>query len=131
MSLPVKFWINMTDFKNITKDQFRNILDNTKIYMWTYDGELYSYLNKAWFDFTGQDKTVLLTVERWTEMVHPDDLDAAVKISEQYDCQIIYMTAHTDVNTIEKAQRTKHAGFLHKPFEPFQLKRVIEESLEQ
>jgi len=88
----------MTDFNSIKKDQlindqkskekalqdseekFRNILDNTKIHMWAFDGELYSYLNKAWYEFTGQDKSLMLTVDRWTEIVHPDDLDAAVKI---------------------------------------------------
>ena len=58
-------------------------------------------------------------------------VDAAVKISEQHDCQIIYMTAHTDANTIMKAQKTKHAGFLHKPFEPLQLQLRIDSALEK
>ncbi|OQX81253.1 MAG: hypothetical protein B6D61_00965 [Bacteroidetes bacterium 4484_249] len=70
----------MNDLKNNTKDQFRNILDNTKIHLWAFDGEFYSYLNREWYEFTGQDKTLPPTVERWTEIVHPDDLDVAVKI---------------------------------------------------
>ena len=57
-------------------------------------------------------------------------IDAAVKICEQHDCKIIYMTAHTDDITIEKAQKTKHVGFLHKPFEPYQLQRGIDKALE-
>lgn len=57
-------------------------------------------------------------------------IDAAERICEQHDCKIIYMTAHTDANTIEKAQKTKHVGFLHKPFEPYQLQRGIEKALE-
>jgi len=57
-------------------------------------------------------------------------IEAAVKISEQYDCKIIYMTAHTDDITIERAQKTPHAGFLHKPFEAYQLKRGIDKALD-
>ncbi len=57
-------------------------------------------------------------------------IEAAVKISEQYDCKIIYMTAHTDDITIERAQRTQHVGFLHKPFEAYQLKRGIDKALD-
>jgi CheY-like chemotaxis protein len=56
-------------------------------------------------------------------------IDAAVRICETHDCKIIYMTAHTDAITIEKAQSTKHVGFLHKPFETYQLKRGIEKAL--
>jgi CheY-like chemotaxis protein len=57
-------------------------------------------------------------------------IDAAMKICEQNDCKIIYITAHTDAITIEKAQSTKHVGFLHKPFEPYQLQRGIDKALE-
>jgi FixJ family two-component response regulator len=41
------------------------------------------------------------------------------------------MTAHTDENTIVFAKKTKHVGFLFKPFESFQLKEAIEGALEQ
>ncbi len=58
-------------------------------------------------------------------------IDAAVKICEQHDCKIIYMTAHTDAITTEKAQKTKHVGFLHKPFELYQLKKGIGKALEE
>jgi PAS domain S-box-containing protein len=56
-----------------------DILNNSRFHMWAFDGEFYSYLNKEWYNYTGQDPTLPLTVERWTELVHPDDLDAAVK----------------------------------------------------
>jgi len=39
-----------------------------------------SGMNKEWYDYTGQDKSLPLTIERWTEVVHPDDLDNAVKL---------------------------------------------------
>ena len=57
-------------------------------------------------------------------------IDAAVKISEMHDCKIIYMTAQSDEDTIERAQKTNHVGFLHKPFEPYQLKNGIERALQ-
>ena len=56
------------------------ILDNSKLQMWAFDGEYYSYLNKEWYDYTGQDRSLPLTVERWTEIVHPGDLEAAGEI---------------------------------------------------
>lgn len=56
-------------------------------------------------------------------------IEAAGIIGEKYECNIVFMTAHTDKATVESAQATGHMGFLHKPFNPFQLKRVIEEAL--
>ncbi len=50
-------------------------------------------------------------------------------ICEGNGCKIIYMTAHADDITVEAAKKTKHAGFLFKPFEPYQLEKVIEGSL--
>ena len=45
-------------------------------------------------------------------------------------CKIIYMTAHADNVTIEAAKKVKHVGFLFKPFDPDQLKKVLEGALE-
>ncbi|NPD48242.1 PAS domain S-box protein, partial [Lentimicrobium sp. S6] len=58
----------------------QDILDSTKLQMWAFNGEIYSYMNKEWYNYTGQDAALPLTVERWTEIVHPDDLEAAGKI---------------------------------------------------
>lgn len=41
------------------------------------------------------------------------------------DCQVIYITAHTDAKTIAAAQTTRHMGFFHKPFEPYQLEEYL------
>ncbi|MCP4111839.1 MAG: response regulator, partial [Desulfobacteraceae bacterium] len=32
-----------------------DILNNTKLHMWAFDGEYYSYMNNEWYDYTGQD----------------------------------------------------------------------------
>jgi len=53
-------------------------------------------------------------------------IEATGMICEGNGCRIIYMTAHADDKTIESAKRTKHVGFLFKPFELFQLKQVID-----
>ncbi len=50
-------------------------------------------------------------------------------ICEKYECKIIYMTAHTDDVTLEAAKSIKHVGFLYKPFQPFQLKKALDEAL--
>ena len=51
-------------------------------------------------------------------------------VSEKYpQCKVIYMTAYLDETTIAKVRQTRNAGVLNKPFEPYQLKGVIEASL--
>ena len=57
-------------------------------------------------------------------------IEASGIICGKYECKIIYMTAHTDDVTLEAAKNTKHVGFLYKPFEPFQLKEVLDKALE-
>jgi len=57
-----------------------SILDETKIHLWAFDGTHYTFVNKQWYDFTGQDPTGGLTIELWTSAVHPDDLPRATEI---------------------------------------------------
>ncbi|MCD4790189.1 MAG: PAS domain S-box protein, partial [Bacteroidales bacterium] len=61
------------------EEQLRAVLDNATIHIWAFDGEWYHYLSKEWYRYTGQDPALPLTIERWTEVVHPDDMDEAVK----------------------------------------------------
>lgn len=57
-------------------------------------------------------------------------IEATGVICEGNGCKIIYMTAHADDLTVEAAKRTRHVGFLFKPFELFQLKQAIDEALQ-
>ena len=57
-----------------------SLLDETKIHLWAFDGNRYTFMNKQWFDFTGQDWAGGMTIERWTSVVHPDDLPLATEI---------------------------------------------------
>ncbi len=60
-----------------------SILDNVSIHIWDFDGEEYSYLSKSYCEYTGIDSSLPLTIESWTECVHPDDLPTAVKIWQE------------------------------------------------
>jgi PAS domain S-box-containing protein len=80
VSLDITHQIKIEEELKESKQNLLNILDNTKIQMWAFNGELYSYLNKAWFQYTGQDPSLPLKIDRWTEIIHPADLDKAVEI---------------------------------------------------
>jgi diguanylate cyclase (GGDEF)-like protein/PAS domain S-box-containing protein len=56
------------------------LLNNTNIHMWAFDGTAFTYTNKQWFDFTGQNPEDNLTIEKWISVVHPEDLSEAQKI---------------------------------------------------
>ena len=59
-----------------------------------------------------------------------DGIETSKQICDVSDCKIIFMTAHADEKTIEEAKRTKHVGFLHKPFETYQLKMGLDKAME-
>jgi diguanylate cyclase (GGDEF)-like protein/PAS domain S-box-containing protein len=63
-----------------SEKRLSTILDSNKIHMWAFDGTQYTYTNKEWFDYTGQNPNELLTIERWTSAVHPDDLEESAVI---------------------------------------------------
>ncbi|ACT48664.1 diguanylate cyclase domain-containing protein [Methylotenera mobilis] len=56
------------------------LLNNTNIHMWAFDGKVFTYTNRQWFDFTGQNPEDSLTIEKWGSVVHPEDLAEAQKI---------------------------------------------------
>ena len=58
----------------------RAIIDNSPIAIWCFDGEKYSYLSKEWYRYTGQDLNLPLTIDRWMELVHPDDMEKSIQI---------------------------------------------------
>ena len=59
--------------------QLQAVLDNATMHIWAFDGERYAYLSEEWYRFTGQDPALPRTIDRWTEVVHPDDLDKSVE----------------------------------------------------
>src|SRR6056297_1801818 len=58
-----------------------------------------------------------------------DGVDTAVKINENNDIPIIYLTAYSDGKTLEKAKQTMSYGYIIKPIEEDKLKINIEMAL--
>lgn len=58
-----------------------------------------------------------------------DGVTAAEQIYTRFDIPIIYLTAHTDENTLQRATRTAPFGYLVKPLRAQELKTTIEVTL--
>lgn len=62
---------------------------------------------------------------------HKDGVQAAKEIREQADIPIVYLTAHSDRRTVERANQTDHDGFILKPFLRRELQSTIEVALQR
>ena len=58
-----------------------------------------------------------------------DGIEAAERITSQFDIPVIYLTAYTNQEYIERAKQTKPFGFLVKPFKQNELYANIEMAL--
>ncbi len=58
-----------------------------------------------------------------------DGIEAAGRIKEDFDIPVIYLTAHTDDETLERAKVTEPFGYIIKPFEERELHSTIEMAL--
>ena len=63
-----------------SEKKFSDILDNTKLHLWAFDGAQYIYVNKSWYDYTGQVLNTQLNMELWMSTVHPEDTERSGKI---------------------------------------------------
>ncbi|MBN2110430.1 MAG: response regulator [Methanosarcinaceae archaeon] len=55
-----------------------------------------------------------------------DGIEAAQQIKTQLGIPIIYLTAHSDEETLNRAKQTEPAGYIMKPFEEDDLRTIIE-----
>lgn len=55
-----------------------------------------------------------------------DGIDAVERISQRFDVPVIYLTAHADGDTFERAKLTRPSGYVIKPFDDTELKYSIE-----
>ncbi|HEY8566365.1 MAG TPA: PAS domain S-box protein [Beijerinckiaceae bacterium] len=84
-----------------SEDRFRNMADHAPVMVWTTDPSGYcTYLNKAWYDFTGQSQTEALGFG-WLEATHPDDKELAAETfvtanAERAPFRIEYRLRHRD-----------------------------------
>ncbi len=58
-----------------------------------------------------------------------DGIEAAEKIREKFDIPVIFLTAYTDDNTLERAKIAEPYGYISKPFKEQDLKSNIEMAL--
>lgn len=62
-----------------SEKRLATILDTSKIHLWAFDGTAYTYINKQWFEFTGQNPAKPLTIKRWISVLHPDDVASSTE----------------------------------------------------
>jgi two-component system, LytTR family, response regulator LytT len=56
-------------------------------------------------------------------------IQAAAKIRETYDIPVIFLTAYTDRDTVDKAKETEPYGYIIKPFKEIDIQTAIEIAL--
>jgi len=60
-----------------------------------------------------------------------DGLQAAKEIRQQVDVPIVYLTAHSDQLTVDRAKATEHDGLILKPFQRRELQTTIEVAMQR
>ena len=75
---------------------------------------------------TAKPNLVLMDIKLAGEM---DGIEAAKRIHDRYDIPIVYLTAHADEKTLQRAKLAQPFGYLVKPFSEVELRTTIEVSL--
>ena len=60
-----------------------------------------------------------------------DGMQAAEEIHRLVDVPLVYLTAHSDRLTVDRAKRTHYDGFVLKPFRGQELQSTIEIALQR
>jgi len=58
-----------------------------------------------------------------------DGIDAAQRVRDEFNIPVVYLTAYSDENTLQRAKVTEPAGYLLKPFKDRELHATIEMAL--
>jgi len=58
-----------------------------------------------------------------------DGIETALKLREQFGIPVIYLTAHADQDTLERAREAEPLGYIVKPFQELELEASIEMAL--
>jgi FixJ family two-component response regulator len=58
-------------------------------------------------------------------------VQAATEIYSQVDVPVVYLTAHSDPLTVDRAKRTYYDGFILKPFRARELQSSIEVAIQR
>ncbi len=85
----VCFCHDLTDRHEVEKalqqseGRLSHILDNAIWQIWAFDGLYFTYLNRAYYDFTGLRVDNQHKIEAWTSFIHPEDYRAAMQLWNQ------------------------------------------------
>ena len=60
-----------------------------------------------------------------------DGIDAAIEIRRRFGLPVVYLTAHADDGTLERAKTAEPLGYIVKPFDDQELRATIEMALER
>ena len=60
---------------------------------------------------------------------HMDGVEAAERIHTRFDIPVVYLTAHADESTLQRAKLTEPYGYILKPFEERELHTAVEMAL--
>jgi DNA-binding NarL/FixJ family response regulator len=60
-----------------------------------------------------------------------DGVDAALSLRRQFGLRVVYLTANSDLSTVERAKQTEPYGYLLKPIRPLDLRVCLQLSLHQ
>lgn len=60
-----------------------------------------------------------------------DGVTAVQEIRKRFDIPVVYLTAHADEATLQRAMSTEPSGYLLKPFEEQEVRDTIERALDQ
>lgn len=61
----------------------------------------------------------------------PDGIDAAITIQQEFSIPVIYVTAHADDQTFQRAKRSQPLGYINKPLRENDLRTTLELALLQ
>jgi diguanylate cyclase (GGDEF)-like protein/PAS domain S-box-containing protein len=67
-----------------SEERLTGILDETKMHLWAFDGETFPFVNRQWFEFTGQEPSDHLTPALWSSVLHPDDATTATHVWQKH-----------------------------------------------
>jgi DNA-binding LytR/AlgR family response regulator len=95
-------------------------------------------LKKLGYEVVGVESSGEAAIQR-AEEVHPDlvmmdimlkgemsGIEAANRIRKSQDIPVIFLTAYTDRNTVDKAKETEPYGYIIKPFKEIDIQTAIE-----
>jgi CheY-like chemotaxis protein len=89
-------------------------------------GQAVTGADAIWMAGDTNPDLILMDIRLRDEM---DGIEAALRIQEQSDCPIIFLTAHSDEATLERAIAINPTGYLIKPFKDRELYSTIELAL--